>query len=283
MLSYFRYMSFLLEITMETELCALAGRVAARMAELGITQADVARRGRFNATFVSDLLRGKKLTLHSGNYARLARALLTTETYLRIGTQPSDPEIGRIAAEVGWQPPPDVSADNETSPEDQAALDQVAREFADEGTRTATTRSRGDQNSGRFPVYRSGGRYDGASIMESFPLDQLSLPQPWQANGLYAIAISDTAMSPRYEPGDLAYAHKNANGRPKDYVSIRVKGRIGNRPVELAYVRQLLHEGKDEVIVRQISPSIETRFARDSVVGIDRILLSGEPIDDIGF
>ena len=44
---------------MELDTSTLAGRVAARMAELGLSQADIARRGRFNATFVSDLLRGK--------------------------------------------------------------------------------------------------------------------------------------------------------------------------------------------------------------------------------
>ncbi|MCP8883367.1 hypothetical protein NIM87_07645 [Devosia sp. XJ19-1] len=264
---------------MESDISTLAGRVAARMAELGLSQADIARRGRFNATFVSDLLRGKKLTLHAGNYGRLARALLTTQAYLQTGTQPSEAEIDRIKTEVGWQPEY-APAEPELSPDAAADLDAIARHLADQAASRAEIKKA--EELGRFPVYRSGGRFDGGSIVESFPLYHLTLPIKVQSNGLYAVAISDTTMSPRYEPGELAYAHKSAIARPKDYVSILVKGRMNYRDTIIAYIRQLVHESADEVIVRQISPSIETRYARDSIEGIHRVVFAGEPIEGIG-
>lgn len=263
---------------METETPTLAGRVATRMTELGLTQADIARRGRFNATFVSDLLRGKKLTLHSGNYARLARALLTTEAYLRMGARPTQTDIERIMAEVGWRPENDVRHE-ELSTE---LADAIAKQIATE-QEVASSSARQAEELGRFPVYRSGGRFDGGSIVESFPVQHLILPHSVQAKGLYAVAISDTTMSPRYDPGDLVYAHAAAQVRPKDYVSIQVKGRANYRDVVVAYIRQLVHQSDQEVIVRQISPSIETRFARDSVKEMHRVLFAGEPIDAIGY
>ena len=264
---------------MELDGSTLAGRVSARMAELGLSQSDVARRGHFNATFVSDLLRGKKLTLHAGNYGRLARALLTTQAYLQAGIQPSGAEVDRIKSEVGWQPEA-APAEPEISPDTADDLDAIAMHFSDQAPMRPQVGK--VEELGMFPVYRSGGRFDGGSIVESFPLYHLNLPIKVQAKGLYAVAISDTTMSPRYEPGELAYAHKQALARSKDYVSIFVKGRVNYRDVIIAYIRQLVHETADEVIVRQISPSIETRFARDSVVAIHRVVFAGEPIENIG-
>src|SRR5690606_7857551 len=128
-----------------------------------------------------------------------------------------------------------------------------------DAARTKTQSRQIREKSGRFPVYRSGGRFDGGSVVESFPLYHQTLPMPVQANDLYALAISDTSMSPRYEPGELVYAHKGAIARPKDFVSIRIRGRVNYRDTIIAYARQLVHESPDEVIVRQISPSMETR------------------------
>lgn len=260
---------------MESDVSTLAGRVTTRMAELGLSQADIARRGRFNATFVSDLLRGKKLTLHAGNYGRLARALLTTQAYLKTGARPSQAEVDRIKAEVGWQPE-DTPTLPESSPAVAADPASIARRPADQAS--ARPEIRKDEQLGRFPVYRSGGRFDGGSIVEDFPLYHLTLPIRVQAKDLYAVAISDTTMSPRYEPGDLAYAHKSAIAHPKDYVSVLVRGRVNYRDATIAYIRQLVHESTDEVIVRQINPSLETRFARESIEGIHRIVFAGEPI-----
>lgn len=263
---------------MEPEPSTLAGRVATRMAELGLSQADIARRGRFNATFVSDLLRGKKLTLRSGNYTRLARALLTTEAYLRTGAHPTQTDIERIMAEVGWQPENEAPNDEFSTELADVIASQVA---AEQGQ--APSSAQQIEELGQFPVYRSGGRFDGGSIVESFPLHHLTLPHKVQAKGLYAVAISDTSMSPRYEPGDLVYAHEAAQVQPKDYISIQVKGRANYRDVVVAYIRQLVHQSEHEVIVRQISPSVETRFARDSVKQMHRVLFAGEPIDAIGY
>src|SRR5690606_2859740 len=162
------------------------------------------------------------------------RALLTTQAYLQAGTQPSEAEIERIKAEVGWQPET-APAEPGPSPDAAADLDAIARHFSDQaGSRVDVQKA---EELGRFPVYRSGGRFDGGSIVECFPLYHLALPIKVQAKVLYAVAISDATMSPRYEPGELAYAHKHALARPKDYVSILVKGRVNYRDVIIAYIR----------------------------------------------
>jgi hypothetical protein len=76
----------------------LALRVGKRMNELGISQAEVARRGRFNRAFVSDLIVGRKTKIRDQNYLRLAQALMTTPQYLRWGIDPTPEELSQLGA-----------------------------------------------------------------------------------------------------------------------------------------------------------------------------------------
>lgn len=269
-------------------LTELAKRVVARMEELGISQSEVARRGRFNRVFISDLVRGRKKSIHSSNYNRLARALLTTPDYLRDGNPPSPEEAARLAA-LGQFPGADDAADetpppSELSPEDAEALSNFEPPPSPSEWKPSYRFERPPR---KIHAYRSGGRLDGAAIIDGFPLDEFPMPSESWLEDLYAVAMADETMVPRYEPGDYVYARKSnakaffePQARPKDYVVIMVKGRSGHKSVTLAFVRQLLRKTDHDVIVRQLKPSIETRFAPSNVVSIDRIVLSGDAIGE---
>lgn len=64
--------------------------VANRMKELGISALDVARRGRLEKTFVSDLLEGRKAAIRDRNLGRLAMALETDPEELTVPTPASE-------------------------------------------------------------------------------------------------------------------------------------------------------------------------------------------------
>lgn len=258
----------------------LVKRILERMDQLGISQAEVARRGRFNRAFVSDLLRGKKQSIHDSNYVRLARALLTTPLYLRTGSTPSAQEMASIEDEwkfAGTRP------NSEPSPTDISDDDYDAMSAAF-GHQTAPSKPRTSRNT--VPAFRAGGRHDGAALLTDPAKDQLPSPPMRLLESLYAIAVSDDTMAPRYEPGDFVYARLDKNApwqlsvRPKDYVAVRAQGRVQKKPVTLAFVRQLLRVTDDEVIVRQFKPSIETSWPRSSIIGIDRIVLAGDAFGD---
>lgn len=268
---------------------ALTMRIIERMNELGISQAEVARRGRFNRAFLSDLLRGRKQSIHPSNYTPLAKALLTTPLYLRTGTKPSSEELTALEDEwtfSGVQPAPEPEPDPDPDPEGpeipEEDLDALNTAFDDLAFRP----SRRTKQRKTVPAFRSGGRHDGAALLTDPAIDQMPVPPEGLLAKLYAVAVSDGTMSPRYEPGDFVYAQLEGTRtwplsvRPKDYVVVRAQGRSGKEYVTVAFVRQLLRVTDDEVVVRQFNPNIETRLPRSSVFGIDRIILAGDAFGD---
>ena len=265
---------------------ALAARVEQRMSELGISQAELARRGRFNRAFVSDLLVGRKANVRDQNYVRLAQALLTTPKYLRWGTPPTAEELALLGAQGLFPVPPQ---DEETiSQEDLEALDQafadIHPEPSDRIEPIATARRPlGWGKVPAIPLFRSEGRHDGAAVIRNPAAEMVRGPQVASAEGWYAIAIADSTMTPRYEAGEYVYAVQNSNAQAKDFVVVRVASRVGKTPVQLGFVRQLLRRTPEEIVVRQLAPNSESVIRQSTLLGVDRVVLSGEIIGDDGY
>lgn len=89
-----------IKLSMDT----LAERVAFLLKLRGLSQAEAARRGGFsNATFIYDILKGKKLGVQGANLAKLALGLSTTAEFLLRKTE--DPELpGESAAPARTAP-----------------------------------------------------------------------------------------------------------------------------------------------------------------------------------
>jgi transcriptional regulator with XRE-family HTH domain len=233
----------------------LAKRVVSRMEQLGLSQAEVARRGRFNRAFVSDLVRGKKQTLHSANLIKLARALETTPKYLH-GTEEATVQLSPypVAAHAG--------------PDDDILLSM-----------SPARPKQANRQSFEIPTHRSTGRLDGAAVITEPSAYELPSLAELSRDEIYAIAVSDDTMSPRYQAGDYVYALPRAKVRPKDFVVVKVRAKNDSSGMTIAYVRQLLLVTPEEVIVRQLSPGLETRFPRSRYVEVEKIVLSGDPTD----
>ncbi|MBO9591152.1 LexA family transcriptional regulator [Devosia sp.] len=262
----------------KTEKTAIAQRVEQRMEDLGISQAEVARRGRFNRAFISDIIVGRKVKLRDRNYVRLAHALLTTPQYLRFGIPPTKEEMALLGA--GGLLPPSSAEGSEQSAEDMEAIARAFDDFSlEQSSRiepiAEARRTVGWTKTPAIPLFRSEGRSDGAAVIRN-PAAQMVQGPHFAVRDWYALAIADATMAPRYEAGDYVYAAQGNDVRAKDYVVVRVASRVGRTPVQLAYVRQLLRRTPDEIVVRQLSPSIETVIPQATVLSIDRIVVAGE-------
>lgn len=253
---------------------AIAQRVEQRMAELGISQAEVARRGRFNRAFISDIIVGRKVKLRDQNYVRLAQALLTTPQYLRLGIPPSSEDLALLGAEGLLPRTSDKGSD--LSAEDLEAIENFSLEQSSWIEPIAEARRpAGWAKTPAIPLFRSEGRADGAVVIRS-PAAQMVRGPQFAAQDWYALALTDSTMSPRYDAGDYVYAAQGNEVRAKDFVVVRIASRVGRAPVQLGYVRQLLRRTSEEIVVRQLSPSIETVFPQRAILSIDRIVLAGE-------
>ncbi|MCW5721761.1 MAG: helix-turn-helix domain-containing protein [Devosia sp.] len=253
---------------------ALAMRVEERMKHLGLSQAEVARRGRFSRAFVSDILIGRKSDLRDQNYGKLAQALQTTVAFLRTGTPPSPEELAFL--------------DLDDLPGTPSGQDPIRSRTAEELSRDRASRIEplealrhmpewGDGFA--IPLYRSEGRYDGAAVIRNPAFEVIRGPQPKSMQGWYGIAIPDSTMSPRYEAGDIIYAVQDALAHPRDFVVVRVLKRVGAAWSQVGYVRQLLRRTADEIVVRQLNPNQEISFKTSAFLFVDRIILSGEVLD----
>lgn len=267
------------------EKTAIAQRVEQRMGELGISQAEVARRGRFNRAFISDIIVGRKVKLRDKNYVRLAQALLTTPQYLRFGIPPTKEELALLGAD-GLLPPSSEEG-SEQSLEDAEALARAFDNFSFERSSwiepiAEARHPPGWAQTPTIPLFRSEGRADGAALIRN-PAAQMVRGPHFAARDWYALAITDATMAPRYEAGDYVYAAQGNDVRVKDYVVVRVASRVGRTPVQLAYVRQLLRRTPDEIVVRQLSPSMESVIPQGAILSIDRIILAGEVIGGADF
>lgn len=252
----------------------LAQRVEKRMKELGISQAEIARRGRFNRAFISDIIVGRKVKLRDQNYVRLAQALSTTPQYLRLGVLPSAEELALLGADgllprTGDEGPnlstADLDAIGNFSLEQSSWIEPIAE----------ARRPTGWSKTPAIPLFRSEGRADGGVVIRN-PAAQMVRGPQFAAQDWYALALADSTMSPRYDAGDYVYAAQANEVRVKDFVVVRIASKVGRAPVQLGYVRQLLRRTSEETVVRQLSPSIETVIPQRAILSIDRIVLAGE-------
>ena len=254
---------------------ALAMRVSERMKHLGLSQAEVARRGRFSRAFVSDILIGRKSELRDQNYSKLAQALQTTIDFLRTGTPPSPEEL----AFLDLDDLPTAPSGQDLS--DRRAAEELSRERASRIEPIEAIRSMPEWNDDlAIPLYRSEGRYDGAAVIRNPAIELIRAPQPKSKQGWYAIAIPDATMAPRYEAGDIVYTIQDTSARPRDFVVVRVLKRTGTTWNQVGYVRQLLRRTADEVVVRQLNPNQEITFKTSAFLFVDRIILAGEVLDE---
>lgn len=144
-------------------------RVKFLLADRKLTQAQATRLAGFkNPAFISDIVRGHKSGVNGTNIAALARALSTTEEYLRGDTDDSAAQPTRNGSE-GYRPPPVFLGERD------------------------------------LPVYAAVEGGPGEMVVSTDPIE--IVPRPWFMNEVrdgYAILITGESMIPAYRPGEMA-------------------------------------------------------------------------------
>lgn len=118
------------------------------------------------------------------------------------------------------------------------------------------------------------GGVDGEFVMNGIPLfEVLAPPNLAASNGAYAVAVSGESMSPRYEDGEVCYVDPKRRVKRGDYVIVQL--RLEEEGPLLGYVKRFVRHNSEELVLEQLNPPKELRFAADFVVSVHYIAMAG--------
>jgi DNA-binding Xre family transcriptional regulator len=111
----------------------------------------------------------------------------------------------------------------------------------------------------RIPVRGTAqGGPQGAFMLTGDDIDYVRCPQRLAtAQGTYALFIEGDSMAPRYEPGELVFVSPRRPARVGDDVVIVLSNGEGE---QTAYIKRLVRQGGEIVVVEQFNPPKEIRF-----------------------
>lgn len=120
-----------------------------------------------------------------------------------------------------------------------------------------------------------GGR-DGEYIFNGQILDYTPCP-PQLANvpGAYAVLLDGVSMIPRYYPRETCYVNPVKPIRHGDHVVVQTRARDEDQPPRGFVKRFVGWQGK-RLVLEQYNPNEKIEFARDDVVSVHLIVLSGD-------
>lgn len=95
-----------------------------------------------------------------------------------------------------------------------------------------------------------------------------------RVEGAYALRVTGTSMSPRFEHGDVIYVHPHREPVAGDYVVVQEREAAGRGVI--AYVKQLSRVEDGSIVCRQHNPPAEVSFRRAAVLALHRVLTTNE-------
>ncbi|MBT3170595.1 MAG: hypothetical protein HOM52_11210 [Rhodospirillaceae bacterium] len=130
----------------------------------------------------------------------------------------------------------------------------------------------------RIPVRGTAqGGPQGAFVLTGDDIDYVRCPQRLAtAQGTYALFIEGDSMSPRYEPGELIFVSPRRPARVGDDVVIVLNDGSGE---QTAYIKRLVRQGGEVVVVEQFNPSKEIRFPAAEIETIHLVLRMADLYD----
>lgn len=91
----------------------------------------------------------------------------------------------------------------------------------------------------------------------------------------YAVFITGTSMSPRYEQGEIAHVHPGRPVMPGAYVLVQRRPLQEGEP-PLAIIKRLVRRSGNKVTLAQLNPVKNFDVSTDQIVSIHRIVGSSE-------
>lgn len=131
-----------------------------------------------------------------------------------------------------------------------------------------------------LPVYgtAAGGNGDGAFVLSTGEVvDRVRRPASLAENKLaYGLYVEGDSMEPQIYAGDLLIVDPTKKARPRDKVVLVITHPDGDETRSMAYVKELVRNAPDKVIVRQFNPPKNLEFAQENVASMHRVLTTAE-------
>lgn len=132
-----------------------------------------------------------------------------------------------------------------------------------------------DNKANKIAVYGNAiGGEDGAFELNGIKLYEVMCPPKLSScMGAYAIEVSGSSMSPRYEEGEIAYIDPIHPVNRGDYVVVQIISEDGE---DLhAYIKRYLFKTAKELVLEQFNPPKRIAFPLNRVTSIHYVVMSG--------
>lgn len=219
----------------------ISSRILDRLAALGLSQREAARRAGIPESTLRNILVGVTDSPRGATLSGLARALNTTEVWLMRGEQ-EPPPVSEVRVANGVSVPAPASL-----PKDVPVL----------GTAAGSEHGKG------------------AFQLTTDIVDYVRRPAGLLgAADAFALYVEGESMSPKFEPGDLVFVHPHRKPRPGDYVVIEEPETEVDGP--RGFIKRLVSISSREVRVQQFNPRGELTFIVRPGLRVLKVILDGE-------
>jgi len=211
-------------------------KIARRRNELGLSQADLAKRIGVSQAAVN--------SIESGN-TKKSRYLARIAQELQIPLHDLDPDIDPTAPPTP-RPPPNVGGQSPLPP----------------------------PNGRPIPVLgQAVGGIDGRLVFNGEVSDYVMCPPGMEtARGAYALYVAGESMVPVFKPGQLVWVHPGLPPRRGDDVVVQLVGDDGEPPE--GYVKEFVGWTPAKLLLRQHNPPKDIEFDRADVISVHVITFS---------
>lgn len=228
----------------------LRDKIAERLTELGRGPTVAEKKGGLSKMFISDILSNKKRSITMEHWGRLAAALDMTDEELSAYLS-ADLKIVKIPARSSGKRPHTEAIPAGGGPLDPYGLPQDV------------------------PVRGvAAGSVVGAFVIDGV-IDRVRRPPGLShSTNVYALYVTGTSMSPKYEPGDLIYVNPDRPAAPGDTVIIQTQN-YENAPIQ-AWIKRLVSQNDEVVVAAQLNPESVVRYGYDTVISVHRVMKTNE-------
>lgn len=241
----------------------LSDLLVARAKELNISQVEIADRLEMTPQAISEIFRGN--TNSPRKWRELAALLGIAEDEMRTLIADAGAEAGRAKGLLSFG-------------HDTFAPSSSAKLLAGGDARIiGTIPPPANRLEMMLPVLGEAvGGSDGQYSFNGHILDYVACPPSLQnVPNAYAVYIDGESMWPRYKAGETVYVHPTKPSRRGDDVIVQIRPASEDMP-PLGYVKEFVGWAGSDLVLRQYNPEGEIRFARDDVVSVHPIVLSGK-------
>lgn len=233
----------------------LTETLASKLAEKGLTQAELARRLDVNQQTINGFFNGKVGKTHL--WREIAHELEIPEDEMRALMLEAGRQVGK----------------NTKLPRTYKAT-----EFFPDLQGVDVAPPAGGPKLGKFiPVLGLAvGGSDGEYVFNGSPLDYVpNIASLCNVIDAYAIYIDGESMVPRYRPGEIAYVHPAKPPRRGDDVVVQIRPRNEGEPPH-GFVKQFVAWTDSKLILHQFNPAGDIEFDKNMVVSVHTIMQSGK-------